>query len=166
MPKINPVPKKVAPVVTPQGSVWRGPSEDGITFSLLSRFLVCRERFRYLVVEGLKPADRFNHRLEFGQLWHTCEEALAAGVDWKYHLQVYAFNLARRYPMDQGEVHKWYEVCKLQFPIYLDYWRKHPDVTSRQNLLKEQVFDVPYKLPSGRTVRLRGKWDSVDLVGE
>jgi hypothetical protein len=32
-------------------------------------------------------------------------------------------------------------------------------------LLQEQVFDVPYDLPSGRTVRLRGKWDAVLLRG-
>jgi hypothetical protein len=31
-------------------------------------------------------------------------------------------------------------------------------------LLQEQVFNVPYRLPSGRVVRLRGKMDSVDLV--
>jgi hypothetical protein len=33
-------------------------------------------------------------------------------------------------------------------------------------LFQEQVFDVPYALPSGRTVRLRGKFDSVDLIGK
>ena len=32
-------------------------------------------------------------------------------------------------------------------------------------LMQEQVFDVPYVLPSGRTVRLRGKFDSVDVIG-
>jgi hypothetical protein len=35
----------------------------------------------------------------------------------------------------------------------------------RAPLLQEETFSVPYKLPSGRTVRLRGKWDSVDLIG-
>lgn len=35
----------------------------------------------------------------------------------------------------------------------------------RTPLLQEHAFDVPYRLPSGRTVRLRGRWDSVDLVG-
>ena len=31
-------------------------------------------------------------------------------------------------------------------------------------MLQEQVCDVPYNLPSGRVVRLRGKFDSVDLI--
>jgi hypothetical protein len=35
---------------------------------------------------------------------------------------------------------------------------------NRTPLLQEEKFEVPYKLPSGRTVKLRGKWDSVDLV--
>ena len=44
--------------------LWKGPTEDGITQSLLSRFLVCRERFRLKVIEGLAPEDRFSHYRE------------------------------------------------------------------------------------------------------
>jgi hypothetical protein len=61
-------------------------------------------------------------------------------------------------------VDHWYRVVKATFPIYVQHWSKHPDVTNRTPLLQEQVFDVPYQLPSGRTVRLRGKWDSVDRI--
>lgn len=32
-------------------------------------------------------------------------------------------------------------------------------------MMQEEVFHIPYQLPSGRTVYLRGKWDSVDVVG-
>jgi hypothetical protein len=39
-------------------------------------------------------------------------------------------------------------------------------VKNRTPLLQEQVFNVPYILPSGRVARLRGKWDSVDLITE
>lgn len=150
----------------PKGPLWKGPEEDGITQSLLSRFLVCRERFRLLVVEGLKPKEQFNKTLEYGQMWHTCEEALASGSeDWHTPLQLYCSALCQRYRMDQKEIEKWYNVCSVQFPEYVKYWRKHPDVTNRVPLLQEQTFNVPYKLPSGRVVRLRGKWDSVDLIG-
>jgi len=162
-----------------KGPVWGGPEKEGITFSLLSRFLTCRERFRILVVEGLKPVERWNHRIEYGSMWHVCEEAFASevrhfkgelnGVDttlWSDNLQEYCKKLCQRYPMDQNDIDKWYNVCKVQFPIYAKHWREHPDVVDRTPLLQEQVFDVPYKLPSGRTVRLRGKWDSVDLIGK
>jgi len=150
--------------------VWKGPEQDGITQSLLSRFLVCRERFRLLVVEGLRPADQFNHRMEYGQMWHTCEEELArtkgADDNWQRALKQYASGLCRKYPLQQEQVQHWYNVCKVQFPVYVNFWAKHPDVKGRTPLLQEQVFDVPYTLPSGRMVRLRGKWDSVDLIGK
>ncbi len=32
--------------------VWKGPEVDGVTQSLLSRYLTCKERFRLLVIEG------------------------------------------------------------------------------------------------------------------
>lgn len=157
--------------------LWKGPEEDGITFSLLSRFLVCRERFRLLVVEGLRPFDAFSHRLEFGQMWHVCEEALAGEAEHlkthpdneghiAFRLRQYCQSLCKRYPLQQDEINKWYHVCKVQFPLYVKHWSQHPDVKERTPLLQEQVFNVPYKLPSGRAVRLRGKWDSVDLIGK
>lgn len=166
--------RKSAKSTKRQEPLWKGPEEDGITFSLLSRFLVCRERFRLLVVEGLKPFDAFSHRLEFGQMWHVCEEALAGNADvvasvlptWQPALTRYCQELCKRYPLQQDEINKWYHVCKVQFPIYVKHWSHHPDVKDRTPLLQEQVFDVPYKLPSGRMVRLRGKWDSIDLIGK
>lgn len=162
--------KKAAKPVSKQ-SVWQGPVEDGITFSLLSRFLECRERFRLLVVEGLRPTPEFNHRIEYGQMWHICEEALAsAGEAWDLHLMDYAKQLRQRYPLQQQQIQHWYNVCKTQFPLYWEYWQRHKDrveacLVKRKLLLREQVFDVPYLLPSGRQVRLRGKWDGVDVVG-
>lgn len=156
--------------------LWKGPEEDGITFSLLSRFLVCRERFRLLVVEGLKTADGFNHRIEYGNLWHVCEEALASERShfgevvgttlWEDNLKTYCQTLCKRYPMQQEQVSHWYNVCKIQFPLYVEYWSKQPDVQQCTPLLQEESFSVPYRLPSGRVVRLRGKWDSVDLIGK
>lgn len=149
--------------------LWRGPEVDGITQSLLSRFLVDRERFRVYAVEGLRPADHWNHRSGYGDMWHVCEEQWATGQGgscWYGPLTDYCRSLLKRYPLQQEEIAKWYEVCQAQFPLCVDFWKRHPDVVAREPLLAEQVFDVPYRLPSGRTVRLRGKWDSVDLVSE
>ena len=176
MPKIEERParqselsKKLKGVAAPkdQGPVWKGPEVDGITFSLLSRFLVCRERFRVLVVKGLKPSPRFSHRMEYGNMWHVCEESFAKNHDWAtttVALRDYCQGLCQRFPLQQQDVHHWCMVCMAQFPVYVDWWAKHPDVVNRTPLLQEQVFSVPYELPSGRTVRLRGKFDSVDLL--
>lgn len=159
------------------GPVWAGPAGEGpnggITFSLLSRFLSCRERFRIMVVEGLKPAPYFNHRLEYGNLWHYCSEHLSKADPtrprdphpWLIPLTEYAKGMARRYPLDQEQVDHWYNVCKVQFPVYVDYWRNHKDVQERKPLFQEKVFNVKYELPSGRFVRLRGKFDAVDIIG-
>lgn len=150
------------------GTVWGGPTDPGprggITQSLLSRWLCCRERARLLLVEGLSPEDQFSQRLEYGNMWHVCEEALAKGVDYKKPLIAYAESLANRYPTSMGQISRWTRICQLQFPIYVNWWKKHPEVTKRKPVMEEQIFCVPYKLLSGRTVYLRGKWDSVDYV--
>jgi hypothetical protein len=116
------------------------------------------------VIEGLRPAPTFNHRVEYGQMWHVCEEAMAAGADWGSALTHYCRGAVKAYRLQANEVDKWYNVCLTQFPIYVNYWAKHPDVAGREKLVEERVFDVAYRLPSGRAVRLRGKWDSVDVV--
>jgi hypothetical protein len=158
--------------------VWSGPDgqdqNGGITQGLLNRWLSCRERCRVYLVEGLKPVDTFNVRLEYGNFWHLMEENLAGhqcyGDDSvlfaEQALLEHASHLCRKYPMQQEEISKWWQVCKLQFRIYVDFWSRHPDTVERTPLLQEHEFSVPYKLPSGRTVRLRGKWDGVDLVGK
>jgi hypothetical protein len=167
-------------IKTVRSPLWAGPCDSGprggITFSLLSRFISCRERFRIAVIEGLRSVDAFNHRIAFGDAWHICEEALAwqdpheivASKErpWEDPLLYWGQQTCKQYPMAAEQVDHWYNVCRVTFPLYVEYWAKHPDMIARRPLLSEQSFSVPYRLPSARTVRLRGKWDSVDLVGE
>ncbi len=139
-----------------------------MTQSMLGRYLVCRERFRVNYVEGLRPADQFNHKIEYGQMWHAAEEAVAGELfpdDARGHhgagIGVYADKLCRKYPLSQEQIRHWERVCRVQFPIYNHHYRNEP---AGKTLLAETVFDVPYKIPSGRVVRLRGKWDKVELA--
>lgn len=131
---------------------------------MLVRFLSCRERFRLKYILGLELPDRWNHRIGYGNMWHACEEALAAGKDYHSGLQDHGVAMMERYPFQREEIEKWWKVCMVQFPEYVKYWSEHHDVQNRTPLLQEQVFDVPYRLPSGRVVRLRGKQDSVDKI--
>lgn len=167
--KINKLPEKKKRRVP----LWQGPKEDGITVSLLSRFLVCRERFRLKVIEGLGPKDQWNHKIGYGNMWHLCEETYAkfsskATIDLQVainrDLEKYAKDQCKKYPMSQTDIIHWYNVCLIQFPEYIKYWREHPDNEKRTPLLQEKVFNIPYTLPSGDVVRLRGKFDSVDLI--
>lgn len=155
--------------------LWAGPSGEGplggITYSMLSRFIGCRERFRLYAIEGLRTREEFNSKIEYGQMWHVCEEALAGSANKNCQgiidqaLLVYCKSLIAKYPLSQEQIDHWYKMCKEFFPLYVKHWSEHPDVKDRTPLFQEQTFDVPYKLPSGRVVRLRGKWDSVDLIG-
>lgn len=149
------------PKPIPRTCLWKGPLEDGITQSLLGRFLECRERFRLQVVEGLREDEGFSRPLEFGNLWHTAEEAHLGGKSWEEAVRKYRRGLDLRYPNDAAEVMKWYKVCTTTFPIYLKYWSKHKDESKAKPILEETSFAVPYTLPSGRQVLLRGKWDAL-----
>ena len=152
----------------PVKPLWKGPMNDGpnggCTQSLLSAFLCCRERFRIKYVIGLQPEWGFSKVLEFGNCWHLCEEHFAAGDDWLKPLTTYCKELCSRYKLQQEDIEKWFNVIKRMFPVYCDHWKKHPDVKKRTPLMQEEVFHVPYTLPSGRVVWLKGKFDSVDLI--
>lgn len=148
--------------------LWQGPCADGelggITQSMLVRFMSCRERFRLKYVLGLEPPDKWVKTIGFGNMWHECEENHAAGYGHEHALSLHVDRQIKQYPLQRDEILKWGCVCAVQFPEYVNFWATHPDVVGRTPLLQEQVFDVSYVLPSGRTVRLRGKWDSVDLI--
>lgn len=172
LPTLNSVLKK-AKDARNAGPVWKGPEVDGVTQSLLGGYLSCKERFRLHVIEGITSADVWNHRMGYGNMWHVCEEYFAqvktdllSGASWVNALTAYTRAECKKYPLQQQEISKWYKICLVQFPIYVKYWSKHKDVIQRTPLLQEEVFNVLYALPSGRTVRLRGKWDSVDLLGK
>lgn len=151
-------------------ALWQGPCDPGpqggVTYSLLTRFLTCRERFRVHALEGWRPQESFSHRMEYGNMWHVCEEAHAANEDWHDALQSYAKSLCMQYPFDQPQIVHWHRICEMQFPLYVEHWSKHQDVVDRTPLFQEQVFNVPYTIPSGRIVHLRGRWDAVDLIGK
>jgi hypothetical protein len=164
------------------GPLWKGLEDPsplgGVTQSLISNWLQCRERFRLRYVEGLTSEDRFSHRMEYGSLFHAAMESYAKAVRGRdYRSQEervrhslcavtkYAQQLCRRHYTSQDQINHWQRVCKVQFPLYVNYWAKHDKETEVKHLLAEQPFNVVYTLPSGRTVYLRGKWDGVDLIG-
>lgn len=168
MPKLTNELKQSLTKALDQTPLWEGPYSEGknggVTYSLLSRFLVCRHKFWYRVVKGLKQEEGFDYKMEYGNAWHLCEENLAAGKDWKEPLKQFCLGMSRSYPANSPDVVKMYECCKVQFPIYVEYWSKQKDVKNRKPLGQEEVFKVRYKVPCGRKVVLRGKFDSRDLI--
>jgi len=159
----------------PREPVWGGPSVDGISQTMLGRYLTCPERFRVLYVEGLQPTPMFRPQIEFGNLWHAAEESFAQHgtklnpanqheMHWHRAVYDYGNKLGDLYPMQRDQIIHWIKVCIALFPAYIDFWKKHPDMKVRKPLEQEQKFCVDYTLPSGRVAKLRGKRDSVDLI--
>ena len=145
--------------------VWDGPSIGGVTQSLLQKYLVCRERFRLLVIEGWREQREFSHRMEYGTMFHLCEEYYNQNKNWEKALRDHCVALGMRFAINRGEIEKWYRICKLQFPIYVKWWKDHPDVRNSKPIFHEEVFAVSLQLPeSGRTVMVRGKFDGVDSI--
>jgi hypothetical protein len=97
-------------------------------------------------------------------MWHVCEAALAAHTDWLYALEEHTKKEAKKYQSQSSTIVHWYEICKRQFPVYVEYWRKNPDVRGRTPVAQEISFKTPYTLPSGREILLRGKFDSIDVI--
>lgn len=140
---------------------WKGPYKDGVTQSILGRYFVCPERFRINYIDGLSLPDSFSHIIEYGQMWHLCEEHLKRREPWKGPLLDYTRHLAAKYKFKQEEIEHWWNVCKVQFEVYEEYWFKDDSNTNRIHLEQELEFSIPYHLPNG-TVTLRGKFDAID----
>lgn len=169
MPKLADTVKNLPVPSDPNEPLWKGPivsyeGGGGISFSMLSRYLCCPERFRLMTVEGLGPPEDFNVRLEYGHMWHVCEEAHAMGRDFWPALAIYGKELGKKYPTQGTQINHWCRVCALQFPIYVDWWQKHPDVKARKPVAAEKAFDVAWELDSGRKVHLLGMIDSLDIL--
>ena len=75
----------------------------------------------------------------------------------------YSFDLVKQYAPHQEEITFWTKLCALQFKAYIEFRLKNRP-PGRKEILQEETFRVPYKLPDGRTVLLRGKYDSIHLV--
>lgn len=148
-------------------SLWKGPVEDGLTQSLLSRWICCRERARLYMVEGWREDGGFNEPLEFGNFWHEAEEAHNGGRKWLPPMQKYRDKLREEHGGGSEDlIRKWYSVARYTFPAYLKYWSTHSDEINRTPIFEEAAFRVPYTLPSGRRLTLRGKFDCVFRSGK
>lgn len=164
---------KIPPQRTP---LWTGPNGDGpyggVTQSLMGDFLQCPMRFKLYYVDGLASADGFSHQLEFGSMFHLAIETyLRDGANlrnnsWREAVRSYAKRLCERYQTNQENIDHWYNVVCVTFIRYVEYWKDHKsNGENHQSLLQEMSFDIPYQLPSGRRVRLRGKCDGVEARG-
>jgi hypothetical protein len=136
---------------------------DGISYSLLSDFQNCRERFRIKVVEGLTSAE-FNVPLEFGNAFHIClehrKESFAQIAkrlsDWAQRKATHKKGLT---PQGRSELNKIIQTVLCYWDEYCRYWKSTDD--SFRYVYHEDKFSVPYKVNGYRSITLRGKSDGI-----
>lgn len=145
-------------------TLWKGPEEDGVTQSLLGAFECCRERFRLKTVEGFASDEGFSVPIEYGNFWCVCKEFCNTAEGYEKKLREYATKLARQYPLQQRDISRWYQIVRIHFPIYQEYWRDLK--TDLRPSVFELCFCVPYRLSDDRVVWLRGKIDGTHLKGK
>ena len=139
--------------------VWKGPRKDGITQSLLSPYIVCPERSRLQLIDGLRVPEAFSAPIHFGEMFHLCEENHLLGKDWSVALDKYIKQLGREFPHSKDDIWKWGRVCAVLYPVYVDYWKEQ--TRDYIGVMSEYPFKIPIKLPSGRWFFIRGKMDGV-----
>jgi len=168
---------KAKPKKTKFDPLWT--LEDGVTYSILSKFSNCRHRLYLGKVQGWKPKG-FNFPLEFGNIFHLLSEAQDLGygpdmfrsisrnyVDAKIDNGNFSSDEIRELSMLAG-------IAEVTFRHYVSFWEKNHSFTLAINgkekrvyekdfnwIGKEQPFDLSYKMVNGRTIRLRGKIDGM-----
>lgn len=149
---------------------------DGVTYSSMSKFLNCRERFRLSQVEGW-TSNNVSVPLEFGNLFHLYSEAQSHRFSEKEMLKIgmkYADKRLQNADVDTiADMQRLVAVSYVTFDEYVKHWSKHPSMQHGGLDLYEEKFDwvgkevqfderhqVPVLL-SSREVRCRGKIDGV-----
>ena len=132
--------------------------EHGVSYSLLSKFIVCRERFRLRVVEGLVPGGT-KEAMEFGTIFHKGLELSALGYT---HTRILAYFNAKSRTRMAGRKRLNYDpmLCKIatmMLPMYKSHWS---EVLGKIKYFEsEQKFRVLHRTSTGFTVPLNGKRD-------
>lgn len=152
----SPLVKQVQNRTTP---LWKGPQEDGLTYSMICKYLQCKHRFWLKTVQGLAEPDEWNAHMHYGSMFHAAEEARIKNQPWLPALQDYYRETVKKYEPNERDITKWYLLCKMQFPLYINHWAKHQTELGRKTVMAEKSFRVQHRLPSGYVITLRGKID-------
>lgn len=131
---------------------------DGITYSLLTKFCECPERFRMRVVEGWSESG-LSEPLEFGNAFHLCLEKLPQPPEKTTQLyQQQRFEKNTVEPHQREEFEKLMSMVEGAVHGHDKYWER--DHSSMSWVAHEKKFDVPYAI-DGVSIRLRGKIDGI-----
>ena len=140
----KPHPSQVAP-----SPAWT--LEKGVSYSLLSKFINCRERFRLYSVEGAREEKASKAAMDFGTYFHELLEIHA-----KKPL-LSAESIIRQCKKGKVLSRRDRKVAGVLFNNYLWWYQE----SNYRYVDAEVEFDVMYRLPNGREIRLVGKTDEI-----
>ena len=142
---------------------------SGTTFSMLSQFLECREQTYLTYFEGW-TSRRLKSGLEFGSIWHLCQEIYYK--DTKVSPVVVANKVCSAYEKWRRKTlftneHNNFETllgtAEAVFPACCDHWKS--DDKEIDWLAPEQKFSVPYEFVDyngkSRIINLNGMRDGL-----
>lgn len=143
--------------------------DAGITQSMLTLFMKCREQTYLKYMKGY-TARHMSTALEFGTIWHLCQEhqhdkagESPASVARRC---IRAYSNARKKTIFKTEHDAFDEICSIiqvMFPIYCKFWAE--DDSQIDWIAPEQKFAVPYTFidhkGESRTIILNGMRDRV-----
>jgi hypothetical protein len=153
-------------------SLW-DPYRDGITYSLLSKFMGCRERTRLSYVEGW-ISKNFSVPLEFGNLFHLLKEVRYSGASMKASLkssEKYIQSKIKKNNLSALQINELEclrGLAVVTFEEYCNYWNETPTFISGRkkwcdnNIVFqhiERTFRHPFTLSNGKIITLTGKID-------
>jgi len=149
------------------------PERDGITQTLLSNWLECRQKARY-ILEGWTPKrvslSMINGTIGHAVLQYVYEAHRAAELSAVPSIQEIKKVVAKvekiwkdENPKASKDAFQDLEMslmfAEVVLPIYFDYWKEDYKKIQWESL--EGSFKIPYVLNDGRTTFIRGKMDGV-----
>lgn len=148
--------------------------KDGVTYSYLSKFVICPERFRLHAVEGWTQAD-LKDGLEFGNAFHHCFEQRCKGLSVPAVIKSLKGYQQRRCktvsdPKERQELEQLLGVVQVTYPLYNDHWEDFYRLRNAGSRLdptrrathQEEKFDVAIAVPGcPKRIHIRGKIDGI-----
>jgi hypothetical protein len=180
---VNPTTDKVIQGPPKSSKVW-SLERDGVTQSMLNKFMTCKEQFRLSYVEAYRGKSKGSTlALEFGSCFHDILDMVyswsktanlpvvfAEGFEQgirpicKQAVQIYRkhkYDAIKDKLEDMEEFEFSLECAETILPTYFKFWEH--DFDDGEWVALEEVFDVVYNyLPI--PIRVRGKFDGVKRI--
>lgn len=129
--------------------------EDGVSYSMLSKFMQCRERFRLYAVEGKREVGKQQKAMDFGTYFHKLLEVHAKDQRKNASSIITSVTKSKNSIKSISQLDRM--IANVIFEEYLIWYS---DI--KYNYFDAEVkFDVNYHLHGVGNIRLRGKSDEL-----